>query len=545
MSKLLEIFGKGITVNTAEIVWHWLNQILPPEESCDSDFPKVKILDHLANRELVQAESKIRDRLVDNPNSVWERMAASAACLLQNDIEESLKQTQSVYFRQPSNTMALYVMGYCHERLGHIEQALEFYQDCVKFKSHLQLPRQRMAAIYLQEGRIDKATSEYEQLTSEYPDDIPSLVLLGHLYLASQKISQAIDTFNLAILSHPDNFMEFQEEDEIESLIQCGMFDQALEKIQGTIQQVGAMPELIIRMADVYSAWEKDAEAIACFEQAIRIHPGSLEGTIKLGTHYLKNRRFSLAAEQFNRAADINEEILDAYMGLAVAQKAGGRAKEAMETLSLASAIQQNSILLFSESACLQFQSIMDEKNADKPASDKDIVSVGDVIRVYQEQFKRSGSRPDVSYKYGLLMMGEHNLPMAASLFQNTLELNPIYFRAHQKLVLCAYDEGQPEKAIKMLACTESFGACVYERYYRLSVLYTNKKTFTEAVKRLNRIRSADMADAAETQVNLEIVLENLGLIDRTFTSWERLGESSTCLVKIKERKTACHPHKG
>jgi len=45
------------------------------------------------------------------------------------------------------------------------------------------------------------------------------------------------------------------------------------------------------------------------------------------------------------------------------------------------------------------------------------------------------------------------------------------------------------------------------------------------------------MADLSQTQANLEIILENLGLIDRTMTSWQRLNETSECLVKIKEKK--------
>ena len=144
------------------------------------------------------------------------RMAAASVCLLQNEPEEAIQQAQSVYWRQPANTMALYVLGHCHERLGNIEQALEFYQDCIKFKSYLQLPRQRMAAIYLKEGRLDRAVKEYEMLTSEHPDDISSIILLGYLYLEFGKLTQAIDTFNLAILSHPDNFLVSKDQDDIE-----------------------------------------------------------------------------------------------------------------------------------------------------------------------------------------------------------------------------------------------------------------------------------------------------------------------------------------
>ncbi|HOK96018.1 MAG TPA: tetratricopeptide repeat protein [Anaerohalosphaeraceae bacterium] len=535
MSKLFEIFGKGITISTADIIWHWLGQMLPPADSSSNDVSFVKILDHLANREIVQAEEIIRSCLIKSPDCVWARMAASAVCLMQDNIAESLQHAQSVYFRQPSNTMALYVMGYCCERLGQPEQALEFYQDCVKFKRHLQLPHQRMAAIYLRDGGIDKAAAEYEQITAEHYEDIQSLVLLGYLYLDSGKIEQAIDALNLAIVSHPDNFMEFHEPDEIETLIQDEMFEQAIERIRWTIEQIGTLPDLVVRMADIYSAWGKEAEALACYEHAVHLQPSSLEAAIKLATHYLRSHRFSLAAEQFNRAADINEEIVDAYMGLAIAQETSDHSEAALETLSLASAILQNSILLYSESACLQFQSVIDETFTD--TAGRTIVSANDVIKAYKEQLKYSGSRPDVNYKYGILMIGENNLPLASCLFEKTLDINPMYYRARHKLALCAFMDGHPQKALKILRNNPSAGKTVFEKYYQLSILYSNRKKFSEAIRQLSVLETSDMADLSQTQANLEIILENLGLIDRTMTSWQRLNETSECLVKIKEKK--------
>ena len=541
MSKLLEIFGKGISVKTTEILWHWLNNILskiPAEQETQSTDQLVSVLEHLANHELHSAEEKLKVYLFDNPDCIYARMTAATICLHYNDLEKAIEQTQSVYLRQPSNTMALYVLGYCHERLGNIEQALEFYQDCIKFKNYLQLPRQRMAAIYLKEGRLDRVIYEYEQVTSEHPDDISSLVLLGHLYMSGNDYEKAIDTFNLAILSHPDNFLVSKDEDDIDELLQCGLFDQALEKIHWTIEQVGVMPDLLIRMADVYSQWGKDAEAIACFEHAIRIQPNSLEGTIKLGTHYLRQQRFTLAAEQFNKAAEVNDEIVDAYLGLAKAQKMSGAETESIQTLSLASSIQQNSTLLYSESATLQFQSVLDENTTPQTESDKPIVFINDVIRAYQDQLKACPSRPDVHYKYGILMMVENNLPMAVSAFQNVLPLNPIHYRALNKMAICHFDNGRPERAIDMLTQSEKqFAPALFEMYYKTSILYCDKKAFAAAIKKLHHVKATQKPQNSDIQANLEIVLENLGLVDRAFTNWMRLEETSESLLAIHKAK--------
>ncbi len=536
MSKLLEIFGKGITVNTAEVIWHWLSRTLSQEEPSAHTESLLKILDHLANREIVQSEEKTRAYLSEFPDCILGRMAAAAGCLMQNDLKETLKQVQSVYWRQPSNTMALYVMGYCHERLGQIEQAVEFYQDCVKFKSYLQLPRQRMAAIYLKEGRIDTAVREYEILTSEHPDDISAIILLGYLYLASHKLSQAVDTFNLGIISHPDNFMDSQRDDEIQSLIDSGMSEQALETIKFTIEQMGPSQDLLIRMGDLYSQWERLDEAIVCYEHAIQVQPDSLEATIKLGTHYLRYQRFSLAAEQFNRASEINDQILDAYMGLALAQKLSDEQEQAMQTLSLASSIHKNSVLLYSEAATLQFQSVLDEKNNTNTPSDKKPVSIDDVIRAYQQQIEMHKKSSDTHYKYGILMMGENNLPVAISTLQNAISLNPSNYRALYKLIISIYDNCQKQKAIELLSKPDLTGASMFEQYYQMTMLYADKNEFANALKRLNVINATGSYKSVEVRADIEDMLETLGVIDRSAINWERINETSQWLLGMNKK---------
>lgn len=536
MSKVLEIFGKGITVNITDVICHWIHQMISQESSENADSMHT-ILDSLANRETIQAKEQIVAYLKQCPECVFGRLAASAVCLLEGDLQEVIKQTQSVYWRQPSNTMALYILGYVHERLGHIEQAVEFYQDCVKFKSYLQLPRQRMSAIYLKEGQIDRAVKEYEILTSEHPDDISSIILLGYLYLVTKNLPQAIETFNLGILSHPDNFTGSLKDDDIQSMVECGMYEQALDTIRDSIEQFGATEDLWIRMGDVYSQWEKESEAIVCYEYASRIQPSSLEAAIKLGTHYLRNQRFSLAAEQFNHASQMNDDILDAYMGLAIAQNQSGLDIEALQTLSLASSIQKNSILLTTEATALQFQSVLDGQIDSQAESDKPVVTTDNIIQAYKEQLKRYKNRADIYYKYAVLLMGEEDYTAAAEYFERALRLHPVNHRAMHNLVICMYENSQTDKVIEKLAIPDTCGTSDFEKYYQLAMLYTDKRALAKAVKKLCKTQSSGTYEKTEMRTTLEDILQALGVVDRSYTSWDRINEASACMIKLFDKK--------
>ena len=172
MSALLEIFGRAITVDTADLIWHWLNEVTFPKEGNNSEqlHQLIQIINLMGDMNLDEAQEQLRLYLFENPSCTYGRMAAAAICLHKNRLHEAIDELNSVYLRQPNNIMALYTLGHCFERLGHESQAVEFYQDCLKFKNHLQFPSQRLAAIYNKNGQLEKTIQQYQLLKKQYPD---------------------------------------------------------------------------------------------------------------------------------------------------------------------------------------------------------------------------------------------------------------------------------------------------------------------------------------------------------------------------------------
>ena len=94
--------------------------------------------------------------------SHYVNLAAAAIALADGRLNDAFDLLKSVYSKCPRNVTALYALGHCCERLGREEDAIAFYQDCLKFKNHLQFPRQRLAAIYFKNGQIEKTITEYQ-----------------------------------------------------------------------------------------------------------------------------------------------------------------------------------------------------------------------------------------------------------------------------------------------------------------------------------------------------------------------------------------------
>ena len=529
MSQLLEIFGRAITVDAAELLWHWLDTVHARSMLSQTSAPYqqlYKIIDEAKDNpaKIDKAAEQLRLYLFDNPSCVYGRMAAAAIHIHENRLQQAVTELNSVYMRQPSNTMALYTLGHCYERLGNEAQAVEFYQDCLKFKNYLQFPRQRLAAIYFKNGQLEKAINEYELLKREYPDDIATLTTLGQLYIAVAKYEQAVEIFNTAILIHPDNFND--ENDEAQQLIQAGSLDEALDKLDEQLESEPERADLNAKKADCFAMLGSTSQAIAHYQQALRIHPDLLEANIKLGTQYLLAGDNYAAAKQFNIAMEINDRIVDAYMGLALAYKLLNNNADATLILSLASSIQANTPLLFTEVATLQFKTAASHNLlADYTDNQENLFET--IIEAHRRQIAKRPENPDIYYRLGVLVMNTGGFLQAAEVFEKALGIYPMYSRARTKLILCLYEAGQKEKALELLTLPDCLDKSTLELHYKTAMLFSHKIKFASSLLNLQRLTETNLTSSDST-INVSIVLQNLGLLDRAEELWDNLADTTT-----------------
>ncbi|MBP7053392.1 MAG: tetratricopeptide repeat protein [Phycisphaerae bacterium] len=525
MCGLLEILGKAIAVNTSELIWHWLHERRRAQADTDmSENPQLDhVLDLMGHGKFSEAREQVKLYLFSRPSCCLGRMAAAALLLQEDDLKDAIQELNSIYMRQPSNTLALYALGHCYERLGYEAQAVEFYQDCIKFNGQLQLPAQRLAAIYFKDGRIPDAIAQYEPLKEFYPDDISTLVMLGHLYTAMGEYPKAIATFNTAILIHPDNFIA--PDDTLEQHLCEGQFQEALDRVEVLLTEEPDRADLIAKQADIVSMMGGISDAIALYQQALRICPDFLEVTIKLGTSYLKMHADQLAAQQFNKAIEINDEIVEAYMGLAAAQKLAGQDAEALNTLSLASAIQPNTSFLFAETAKLILKAALEANLLPAPTDGRSLEQT--ILAAHERQSVRFPHNPDLHYRLGILHMNASHLQEACDCFQAALQINPTFARATTKLAVALFELGKAPEALALIAPPQEYDAKTLDLYYKTALLYCNRVKFASSVINLQRQIDQKAGTGVDPATNISIVLQNLGLSDTIGLMWENLCQTA------------------
>ncbi len=538
MGKLLEVFGRAISVSTADVILYWASALIQNSDntSLGSDFDDSqeseleKIIEMMTNSDLINASEYLTHYIAQNPESIIARMLRASIFIQENSLPEAINELQIVHSLEPSNTMALYALGICYERAGDIGKSTAFYQDCIKFKNYLQLPTQRLAAINLRNGNISKCVELYKQLTDQYPDDVESLVLLGYLYLSNHEYEEAVETFNTAILIHPDNLQSDNERDDIHLLIESGNLREALDQINYLFEEVGEMPDLYIKLGDVMVAAKNSKEALAAYEKALSIQPNYMEANIKLATLHLNEYRYAMAAESFNRAVELNDQVVDAYIGLACGHILCGHKKHGMETISLAASLQENSSLLFAETASLNFQSAISEGFMDSSITTPEEMRLA-VLEAHQRQVLDNKGGADSHYKLGLLYMSQKNHSKAIAAFKKALEINNTHHRSRSKLSICYYEIGDKTAAVDLLVEPDVLDSDILGLHYDTAVLFSDRRRFALAVDNLENYIKDNYSDS-DTRESIQVVLENLSLLDRASTSWDRLCYTTYSAIK-------------
>jgi len=339
----------------------------------------------------------------------------------------------------PNDPGVYFALGYLYETAKDEKLALYYYHEALEVMPNLVNAHQRLAAIALRHQQLETAINHYQAICKIEPDDTTSRILLAGLYLNNGQARKAIAEYQIAMTIEPDNWES--ENEMIRACVKAKEYHKAIEILENQLAKQGDFPDTCLQLAELYGRIGDDVKAKQFYQKAISIHPGYLEAMIKFGTYHLKMGRFLQAAEWFSKAIDVNDQLMSAYIGLAVAQYHTAQPTKANETIELAQAIEPNSTMLFAEVARLELKASAAKEAKDylNPEADQRQVAK-ELLHVQSDRFisalKKHPERADWHYRYGLILKAMNETAAAAEEFRNAVEINPDYVKALVQLGL-------------------------------------------------------------------------------------------------------------
>jgi tetratricopeptide (TPR) repeat protein len=342
----------------------------------------------------------------------------------------------------------------------------------------------KMAHIYSQEGRWDKAIAEYKKLIKLDPEDFNSFSMLGDVLVKKGELQPAFDAYfvcsdayirlgqlekaalvqsKIARLSsdalNADSKAKqavFQKQVEGDKAMDGGDIDAAIKSYQTVLGMDPDRFDLYQKLGDLYL---RKGE----IDQACRKY-------LEIGDIYFRNKLIKKAAPIYLKVVELDPENVDAHAALADIQAKSGNESEAKKEL-----------LLLAE---FLFQR-------------------GDLDRCYQFAQKGEQLKSIESYNYlGHVELRRGKRAEARAWFEKLLKFKLNHGGALWGLGLVQAEEGKPDDAMKTWARVPNSDRFYGETLEAMGAVLAGKGKNAEAAKHYQdaaaALRSKGMAEAAK-----------------------------------------------
>jgi Tfp pilus assembly protein PilF len=195
--------------------------------------------------------------------------------LNQNDVENATKYFVKALSLDTRFYLAYNAMGLAHSMKGRLDEAAKSYLKCLEINPKFTEARNNLGTVYQEMNQLDKAEAEFRTALRD---------------LTYQ--NRELPYFNLARLNVLQN-----------------RFDEALDNVLKALQIRPRLAMAHNLRGLIYEKLDNIVEAVASYEQAVKIVPDDVLFNYNLAVAYFKNGDYSRSKEIFHK---IQGKVTDA-----------------------------------------------------------------------------------------------------------------------------------------------------------------------------------------------------------------------------------------
>lgn len=196
-----------------------------------------------------------------------------------------------------------------HERAGDLDaQRHNFplagvhYSKALKADPTRNSVRLKLGQIFLQQGMLEPALTQFQDLRTREPNSAPAHQGIGHVYLLQGKLREAEATLTKAIALDPSSWLSH-------NLLGLA-YDQGQRHAEAITAYKAALalhprePGVLNNLGLAYALSGDNDAAIQAYEQAVAAGSASPKLHNNLGVAYAHRQRYAAALESFKKATD-------------------------------------------------------------------------------------------------------------------------------------------------------------------------------------------------------------------------------------------------
>lgn len=291
-----------------------------------------------------QAIELLSAAAVTRPSDVQVRHLLGTAYYLKNDYQRAIEQLSPANRQMPANTPSyrdgVKMLGLSHYLLGHITEALPYFEQLVRWPPVNTEITYALGISYIQTRNPDKSRETFARMFN-----VPAASASAHLINAQMMVRQQFEELaekelEKALALDPKlpqaNFLLG------EMAIYHAQIDRGIELLQKEIALNPAFGMAYYRLGEAYTRQLKWDDAIIPLQKSIWLNPFFSGPYIVLGKVYLKKSDLVNAESVLRRAAQMDPNNFSAHHLLAQVLQQAARADDARKEFELAEKLRTN-----------------------------------------------------------------------------------------------------------------------------------------------------------------------------------------------------------
>ncbi len=364
-----------------------------------------------------------------------------------------------------------------------------------------------------QQGDLDQAARNYQQILAITPHHAEALHLLGVVSNQKQDNTAAIELIGQAVQVVPDQPIYHTSLGN--ALRDSDRLEEAINSYQKALQLKPDLVETHINMGIAFHQLVNYEQAASCYQHAINLKPDSAEAYYNLGNTYKEQRRYDEAIDSYRQGLRINPKFSEAHYNLAIVLEKQGRYDDAIECLNqclcihpLWAEVHNNLGNLLKnkglrDQALAHFQKAVQLKPILHAAHNnmgnalKDQGCYIEAMACYQKALQVYPQYAEGHLNLGVSLAESGHPAAAVDHFREAIRINPEFAEAYNYMGLTLADMGKREAAIECFekaiehnrACSEAYSYLIYQLQYVCD--WQRLQTYLQSFDRLNDQRQA------------------------------------------------------
>ncbi|OZH54336.1 hypothetical protein AFK68_11600 [Hydrocoleum sp. CS-953] len=374
-----------------------------------------------------------------NPEDMETYMVVAETYFNQKKWQQAITVTQQIIQVKPE-AKAYKIRGNSLQALGKLKEALDSYNKALEIKPDFGEVYANIGTIFAQQKQWEQAIQNYRRAIAIKPYFAGAYRNLAKIYTQVNQSVEAAEYLYQAFRLEPGKATAEEFLFTGNTLSENGQLEQAIACYQEAIKLKPRLVEASYKLGEILIQNGQWGEAVACYQRVISANPKNLEAYQKLGDGLLKQGQLELALQNYQKAqklepnnTEFKQKIGEIYYRYGEAFQEQGKIEEAVKAYSQATENYPQFDIPYG-----RLGEIFSQQEKWEEA-----------VKVYQ---KASEIKSDNSWYHNSLGEALKKLEKweeAVTAYRKAIELNPDFSWSHNNLADCLLKLEKWEEAVE------------------------------------------------------------------------------------------------